>query len=427
MTLDRTHGTWNLKIFWTRRDQIVIATRLADMKRSQLFDVFKQKYLVIYSILVLSDGFRGPFLWPIYKSYGMDDQEIYILYSITFFSSALFTSTSGFIADNWSKSYTLALACVIDGISCLARFSSDFNVLVIGHVLAGISYCTLFPILESWMIEKHEKAGYSQLQLQETLASTSWLFGFVEIGCGIGANFISTYYGYSQLLYLSAFFMIISFNLILNYNAPEKKSKTIKKKSVHTGASNSTLVVIALTQFGFEALLTVFISLWAPALGNAAKSTNVDVPFGYIFSFFMVSVMIGSRIYSYLSKNLSDVAISSIIFLITFISMLSCGIFYDSVPILVLSFNVFEIAFGIYLPCLGSIRSKLLPPDRRTFLMSLLKVPTYAFGGIIFLYMTDIENHGSNLIWYGLSGFALISLISSGFLPNRAEKVKKND
>lgn len=394
-------------------------------KGKQLFDAFKQNYLVLYSILVLSDGFRGPFLWPIYKSYGMDDQKIYILYAITFFSSALFTSTSGHMADNWSKSYTLALACIIDGISCLARFSPDFNVLVVGHVLSGISYCTLFPILESWMIDKHEKAGFSESQLQETLASTSWLFGFVEIACGIGANFISSYYDYSYLLYLSAFFMIISFKMILDYNSPEKKStKRNKKESGLSSANNSTLAVIALTQFGFETLLTVFISLWAPALGNAAKATNVNVPFGYIFSFFMVSVMIGSSVYSFLSKKLSDVAISSLIFVITFLSMVACGLFYDSVTVLVLSFNVFEIAFGIYLPCLGSIRSKLLPPDRRTYLMSLLKIPTYAFGGIIFLFMTDIENLGSNIIWFGLSGFALISLISSCFLPVRVLKNK---
>jgi uncharacterized membrane protein len=389
------------------------------------FDSFKWKYLVIYSILVLSDGFRGPFLWPIYKSYGINDQKIYLLYAITFFSSALFSSSSGHMADKWSKSYTLAIACIIDGISCVARFSSDFNILIAGHVLSGISYCTLFPILESWMIEKHEKAGYSDLQLQDTLAATSWLFGFVEIACGLGANFISSYYDYSSLLYCSAFFMLISFKMILDYDSPEKKTRNQRKKDVKIAtANNSTLAVIALTQFGFETLLTVFISLWAPALGNAAKATNTDVPFGYIFSFFMVSVMIGSKIYSFLSERLSDVAISSILFGISFLSMIASGLFHDSVPILVLSFNIFEIAFGIYMPCQGSIRSKLLPPDRRTYLMSLLKVPTYFFGGVIFLLMNEIENLGSNIIWFGLSGFALISLISSCFLPFRILKNK---
>ena len=84
------------------------------------FKNFKWGYLMIYSVLVLSDGFRGPFLWPIYKSYGLNDYEIYILYAVTFFSSAMFSSISGNLADRWSKSYTLALACIIDGISCMA-------------------------------------------------------------------------------------------------------------------------------------------------------------------------------------------------------------------------------------------------------------------------------------------------------------------
>ena len=389
------------------------------MTAQKSFESFKWNYLVIYSVLVLSDGFRGPFLWPIYKSYGINDQEIYMLYAITFFSSALFSSISGDMADRWSKSYTLALACIIDGISCLARFSSDLNVLIAGHVLSGISFCTLFPILESWMIDKHEKAGYSKSQLQEILAETSWLFGLVEICCGIGANFISSYYDYSYLLYLSTIFMIISFKMILDYDSPENRgSKRVKKATQNKGnANNSTLIVIGITQAGFETLLTVFISLWAPALGNAAKNTNVN--FGYIFSIFMVSVMIGSKIYSFLSKRLSDGVISSIIFGISFLAMIVCGLFPESVSILVIAFNVFEIAFGIYLPCLGSLRSKLLPPDRRTYLMSLLKIPIYAIGGVVFLLMNDIEKLGSSIIWFALAGLALVSLISSCFLPHK--------
>jgi MFS family permease len=377
---------------------------------------------MIYSVLVLSDGFRGPFLWPIYKSYGINDHEIYIMYAITFFSSAIFSSISGDMADRWSKSYTLALACIIDGISCLARFSTNLNILMVGHVLSGISFCTLFPTLESWMIEKHEKAEYSQSQLQQTLAATSLFFGLVEICCGIGANLISDYYGYSSLLYLSAIFMIISFKLILNYDSPENQQTIRVKKTEFESTPTNTpnLMIIGLMQAGFEILLTVFISIWAPAIGKATKG---NANYGYIFSSFMVSVMIGSKIYSFLSRKLSDNLISSITFGVSMASMMVCGIFSDSALMLMLAFNLFEISFGIYMPCIGSLRSKLLPPDRRTYLMNVLKIPIYTIGAIAFIFMNDIEQLGSHIIWFALAGLALISLIASVFLEAKSKYV----
>jgi hypothetical protein len=265
------------------------------------------------------------------------------------------------------------------------------------------------------MIGKHENAGYSESQLQQTLAATSLLFGLVEIFCGIGANFISDYYGYSVLLYLSAFFIILSFKMILNYDVPENQiSKRIKKTELESTSLNSpNLLIIGLMQAGFEILLTLFVSLWAPALGKAAKG---DVNYGFIFSTLMVSVMIGSKIYSFLSRKWSDHLISSMTFGIAFASMMVSGIFSDSVPILFLAFNLFEIAFGIYLPCIGSLRSKLLPPDRRTYLMNILKIPIYAIGGVVLVYMNEIEQLGSSHIWFALSGLALTSLIASRFL-----------
>jgi hypothetical protein len=169
------------------------------------------------------------------------------------------------------------------------------------------------------MIERHENAKYSGPQLQETFAATALLFGLVEICCGVGANVISDFYGYSSLLYLSALFMLVSFKMILDYDLPKNlRSVKIEDPELENPVLNSpNLLIIGLMQAGFEILFTVFVSFWAPALGKAAKGNHVN--YGYIFSSLMVSVMIGSRIYSYLSGKLSDYSISSMTFGLTFL------------------------------------------------------------------------------------------------------------
>ena len=152
----------------------------------------------------LADGLRGPFLSPIYLSRGLSDMEINILFSITFFSSAVFCIPVGYLADRRSKRAAIMLACCIDAISCVSRFSSDYYFLVFGHILSGISNCALFSTLESWIISEHAFHGYDQLQ--QTLSKASSLFGITYIICGIFAHAITMYFSYDVLLYLSAIF-----------------------------------------------------------------------------------------------------------------------------------------------------------------------------------------------------------------------------
>lgn len=123
------------------------------------FEGFQAKYLALYILLRMSDGFRGPFLYPLYKSRGMSDHNINILFATTYLSSALFCIPAGYLADLKCKRGLIIVSCFIDAISCVLRLSSDYYILIIAHVLSGISYCILFPILESWMVEEHLSRG----------------------------------------------------------------------------------------------------------------------------------------------------------------------------------------------------------------------------------------------------------------------------
>ena len=120
--------------------------------KTETFTQFQTRYLAIYALMMISDGFRGPFLYPLYKSVGWENVEIYQLFLTTYLSSAVFSGCFGYLADKWSKKYTTWVACIIDAISCLCRFSSNYQFLVFGHILSGISFCVLLPTLESWMV-----------------------------------------------------------------------------------------------------------------------------------------------------------------------------------------------------------------------------------------------------------------------------------
>ncbi|THH00929.1 hypothetical protein EW026_g1674 [Hermanssonia centrifuga] len=61
------------------------------------------------------------------------------------------------------------------------------------------------------------------------------------------------------------------------------------------------LLVIGLTQTCFEGSMYLFVFLWVPALQEASLSTAA-LPLGYIFSCFMISMMLGSLLYTTISS-----------------------------------------------------------------------------------------------------------------------------
>jgi hypothetical protein len=90
-----------------------------------------------------------------------------------------------------------------------------------------------------------------------------------------------------------------------------------------------------------------------------------------------------------------------------------------------MAFNLFEVCFGMYLPALGVIRGKLLPEESRTTLMHIIKIPSYFSGGVTFLYMTQIENSGSEQIWLLLTGLLAVSWLCSVLLKNLTENTEE--
>jgi MFS transporter, MFS domain-containing protein family, molybdate-anion transporter len=61
------------------------------------------------------------------------------------------------------------------------------------------------------------------------------------------------------------------------------------------------LLVLGLTQTVFEGSMYLFVFIWVPILQES--SIDPSLPLGYIFSAFMVSMMLGSQLYTYITAH----------------------------------------------------------------------------------------------------------------------------
>ena len=62
------------------------------------------------------------------------------------------------------------------------------------------------------------------------------------------------------------------------------------------------LLVLGLTQTIFEGSMYLFVFIWVPTLQESSLSPS-SLPLGYIFSAFMVSMMLGSLLYTFITAH----------------------------------------------------------------------------------------------------------------------------
>lgn len=137
------------------------------------------------------------------------------------------------------------------------------------------------------------------------------------------------------------------------------------------------LLVLGLTQTCFEGSMYLFVFLWVPSLQEASHSSNIlPLPLGYIFSAFMISMMLGSLLYTTITSHLLTspsksngslsihAKLSSLVCAISGLA-LAASVSSRNEKIRFWCFCVFEACVGIYYPVQGMLRGTLIPNEHR--------------------------------------------------------------
>jgi len=173
----------------------------------------------------------------------------------------------------------------------------------------------------------------------------------------------------------------------------------------------------------------LFVFAWVPSLQEV--SMGEDLPLGYIFSAFMISMMLGSLLYTSVTSYLPTPTDSSTLreepqdnnltlhaklsSLVCIVSALALAISVSSSDVRTRfwAFCLFEACVGMYYPVQGMLRGSLISNDHRATLSSLFRVPLNIF--VVFSLMTGVSS--ARLYVFAGCAFALaISSIMTGWI-----------
>ncbi len=127
----------------------------------------------------------------------------------------------------------------------------------------------------------------------------------------------------------------------------------------------------------FEAAMYSFVFLWSPLLigGVAAAGIAEELPFGLIFACFMVSIMMGSSLFSIaLARGFAahDCLRAA---LALGAASLSAPLWTTDWRVLFVAFLTFELACGLYFPSSGTLRGKVRAALLPAIVLTLISLP----------------------------------------------------
>lgn len=279
-----------------------------------------------------------------------------------------------------------------------------FSVLMIGRILGGICTSIFFSTFEAWYVHQHsQKFHFPHQWINLTLAKATFYNGVLAIFAGVVSNIAAEW---AQFGPLSPFmiavpcFLISAFVTMYMWEENDIKSTYALNYSCASleaifRTRSSSVLCLGIIQSLFESVMYTFVFLWTPAL------EPLRPPLGIVFSCFMLCIMIGSSIYSFLvARNcLAEHLLRMSFFLALVAIILSAGAMkmvslypqdtgkYTLVAFF--AFLLYEVAVGMYFPAIGYLRSQIIPEQFRASIANWYRIPMNMFTCLSLLWFKN--------------------------------------
>lgn len=375
------------------------------------FQKIQRHYLIVYCLAYFADWLQGPYVYTLYKEYGYKEGQIAILFITGTISNSLGGTITGALADNYGRKILCILYGILYSGCCLTKLYGNYQLLLIGRMLGGISTSILYTAFDSWYINEH--ISYYKLPnewLNITFAKATFFNATLAILAGLLSYLLVSVLEFGPVApfitaipFLLATSLYVKFMLNEHYVHNTQSTSASVNNSIILWLTNKNIFTLSIVQSLYEGVMYLFIFIWTPAL------ELLEPPLGLVFSSFMLALMIGSKIYSILLTN-NTLDAKKLLQLSTFLATLSflicfsaiSDLFHDYLPhtiiVCYLFFIVYEISIGIYLPSMTYLKSQVIPEKIRVTISNVIKIPSNIFICLaLFWIHLNQENNETNI------------------------------
>ncbi|KAF7325803.1 hypothetical protein MKEN_00430900 [Mycena kentingensis (nom. inval.)] len=359
---------------------------------------------------IAADWLQGPYVYSLYHDqYAFEEYWVAVLFVTGFLSGGLSAPLVGAWADSTGRKRLCLVFCATYTSACLCILVPSLPVLLFGRVLGGISTSILFSAFESWLISSANSHALPQSDLSRIMGRATLVNGIVATGAGVLSNqLVSSSGSFASPFLASGALLVVAWFVIRamwTENFGSVSDETAATDPFQLGrlrlatrivSNDLRLLVLGITQTCFEGSMYLFVFMWVPALQE--YSLMGQLPLGYIFSSFMISMMLGSLLYTYIaaasteSTLLTHAKLSSIVCAVAAFALALAVSQHDD-RARFYAFCLFEACVGMYYPVQGMLRGALISNDQRATLSALFRVPLNIF--VVVSLLTGVGHAGA--------------------------------
>ena len=394
------------------------------------------RFLPVALLFRASNWLQGPYFYQLYSSKHHIMHDLPGGMTTLYVSGYLAGMTAGTLVGSFTDRCGRRNGCLWCGLAfaftCLTAHSDHLAVLLLGRLTAGIASTLLHSAFEAWLVSEATRVGGPEHKLSlvsSVLSTQTSMSSFIAIVSGAVATYSVNMFGVTGASDLSFCLLAIGLTVMLctwgenvgrlpvaesedNRDSGAGKSGgggakksgnggggTIgddgKGKDDQGSGSTSTtvaassrsafsvlvsqpnIIALGVVQVAYEGCMHVFITLW-PEMLQGTVGAGVPIQFGYVFSGLMMSVMLGSTLYkkyTTLPQANNVVACAVMLGIATLALTLPLVLVEGQFTAMLGAFLLFEMTAGGYHPCMGAMRTRLVPSDVSASMITLFRVP----------------------------------------------------
>ncbi|KAI0113372.1 DUF791-domain-containing protein [Daldinia grandis] len=357
-----------------------------------------------YALVMGADWLQGPYLYSLYRDeHGVSERLVSTLFATGFLSSAISAYFIGALADRHGRKAICMMFCLLYAMSCFFTVIPFIGFLFLGRILGGISTSILFSVFDSWMVTnfRERKLVENGCDLSRTYATTSIVNSLSAIVSGVVSEWLVRVTGTKKAPFLlSSVLLWLALQLIWahwvenfgsNASGSSGKPKTSKLWST---LKQPSILALGFASTMFEGSMYLFVFFWTPTLKSVQKSTG-ELPYGYIFSSFMASSMAAALIFNIVMQKRPfkySRLLVGILLAANFCFVKLAGPKTEDATFWL--FCLFEACVGMYWPCTGYLKGRLVDDDVRAKVYSILRIPLNIFVVVALTIAGDSQHFG---------------------------------
>lgn len=342
------------------------------------FRSFQRQYLTVYAIIMMADWFQGTNMYTLYASYGVN---ISALFLSGFLSGACWAGPVGFWIDKYGRRFSCIVYLVLEIIINVCEHFNDFKILWVSRILGGITTCILFTGFEAWMMSEHRKRGFPEAWAADTFGKASFINGCSAIMAGILAQFCADYFGeigpFQAAIALTASAIFFVARWPENFGGSDGKEDNSKAEAWKLITTDRKAFLLGAVNALFEGSMYSFVFMWVPTMLSVLKGS--PLPTGLVFACMMTCISLGGILFS--PSMLLSLAPAEYLgvgcFVVGALALL-VPVFTTDIVFVLGAFLVFETCVGIFQPCGGVLRSKVIPDHLQGSVMNMFRIPLNA-------------------------------------------------